>query len=152
MSFVLAVILLSVFVWAYAAATNFDDAATAQFPMTLLMLAMPLALLILVQDTCACFKLVKTAGGSARAIAAAKQTWDLSASTRFFGYLLAMLAITYVAGQLVSLPLFVAVYARRWGGFSWTISLAYAAICFLVVWGLYVEVMQLHLYPSLLFG
>lgn len=152
MSFVLAVSLLSVFVWAYVATTDFDDAATAQFPMTLLMLAIPLALLILVQDTCACFKLINTAGGSARAIAAAKQAWDLSASARFFGYLLAMLATTYVAGQLVSLPLFVAVYARRWGKFSWTVSLAYAAACFLVVWGLYVEVMQLHLYPSLLFG
>jgi hypothetical protein len=152
MSFVLAVTLLSVFVWAYAAATNFEDKATAQFPMTLLMLAIPLALLILVQDTRACRSAIKKSGGSAPAIAAARQTWDLSASRRFFGYLLAMLAITYVAGQLVSLPLFVAVYARRWGGFSWTISLAYAAICFLVVWGLYVEVMQLHLYPSLLFG
>ena len=152
MSFILAVTLLSVFVWAYAAATDFEDKATAQFPMALLMLAIPLALLILIQDTRACLSAIKKSGGSAPAIAAAKQAWDLTASTRFFGYLLVMLATTYVAGQLVSLPLFVAVYARRWGKFSWTVSLAYAAVCFLVVWGLYVEVMKLHLYPSLLFG
>ena len=70
---------------------------------------------------------------------------------KFFGYLLAMLATTYVAGQLVSLPLFVALYARRWGNFSWTMSLVYAAASLLLVWGLYAQVMNLRLYPSLLF-
>ncbi len=152
MSFILAVIMLSVFVLAYAATTNFEDAATSQFPATLLMLAIPLALLILVQDTRACFRHVRKSGGSALAIAAASEEWDLPASMKFLGYLLAMLMITYVAGQLVALPLFVGVYARRWGNFSWAVSLAYAAASLLVVWGLYARVMNLHLYPSLLFG
>lgn len=151
MSFVLAVVLLSVFVWAYVTATGFEDAATGQFPVTVLMPAIPLALLVLAQDTRACFRGIKESGGSALAIAAASKQWDLPDSTRFFGYLLAMLATTYVAGQLVSLPLFVALYARRWGQFSWAISLAYAAISLIVIWGLYATVMNLHLYPSLLF-
>lgn len=152
MSFVLAVILLSVFAWAYVTATSFEDAATAQFPVTVLMLAIPLALLVLIQDTRACFRGIKESGGSAQAISAASEKWDLPASMRFFGYLLAMLATTYVAGQLVSLPLFVAIYARRWGKFSWAISLTYAAISLAVTWGLYARIMNLHLYPSLLFG
>ena len=39
MSFVLAAILLSVFVWAYIAAKGFEDSATSQFPIALLTLA-----------------------------------------------------------------------------------------------------------------
>ena len=152
MSLVLAVLLLSVFVWAYAATTNFEDLATAQFPKALLTLAIPLALLVLVQDARACFSGIKESGGSALAIAAASQQWDLRASARFFAYLLAMLATTYLAGQLVALPLFVALYARRWGKFSWATSLIYAAVSLAVTWGLYVRIMHLHLYPSLLFG
>jgi TctA family transporter len=152
MSFILTVIMLSLFVWAYVAATDFEDPATSQFPVTLLMLAIPLALLVFVQDARACFRHVNESGGSAWAIAAASQEWDLPASMRFLGYLLAMLVTTYVAGQLVALPLFVGVYARRWGKFSWAVSLAYAAISLLVVWGLYARIMNLHLHPSLLFG
>lgn len=152
MSLILAVTMLSVFIWAYAAAADFEDVATSEFPVTLLMLAIPLASLVLVQDVRACFTKVKASGGTASAIAAASQEWDLRLSMKFLGYLLAMLLITYIAGQLVALPLFVGIYARRWGEFSWVVSLAYAAVSLLVVWGLYSRIMNLHLYPSLLFG
>jgi len=152
MSFLLAVILLAVFVWAFLNAKGFEDAATGQFPLAVLTLAIPLALFVLIRDTRACYSGIKHAGGTAQAIAAASQDWELPASTRFFAYLLAMLATTYLAGQLVSLPLFVALYARRWGNFSWTMSLLYAAVSLLLVWGLYAQIMNLHLYPSLLFG
>ena len=152
MSFLLAAILLAVFVWAYLTAKGFEDAATGQFPLAVLTIAIPLALFVLIRDTRACYSGIKHAGGTAQAIAAASQDWELPASTRFFAYLLAMLATTYLAGQLVSLPLFVALYARRWGDFSWTMSLLYAAVSLLLVWGLYAQIMNLHLYPSLLFG
>lgn len=151
MSFLLAVILLAVFVSAFLIAKGFEDAATGQFPLAVLTLAIPLALFVVINDMRACFSGIKHAGGTAQATAAASQTWELPASARFFGYLLAMLATTYVAGQLVSLPLFVALYARRWGNFSWTMSLVYAAASLLLVWGLYAQVMNLRLYPSLLF-
>ena len=151
MSFLLAAILLAVFVWAFFIAKGFEDAATGQFPLAVLTLAIPLALFVLVRDTRACYSGIRHAGGTAKAIAAASQDWELPASMRFFAYLLAMLATTYIAGQLVSLPLFVALYARRWGNFSWTMSLLYAAVSLLLVWGLYAQIMNLHLYPSLLF-
>jgi putative tricarboxylic transport membrane protein len=151
MSFLLAVILLAVFVWAFFIAKGFEDAATGQFPLAVLTLAIPLALFVLIRDTRACYSGIRHAGGTAKAIAAASQDWELPASMRFFAYLLAMLATTYIAGQLVSLPLFVALYARRWGNFSWTMSLLYAAASLLLVWGLYAQIMNLHLYPSLLF-
>lgn len=152
MSVLLAGILLAIFVWAFLIAKDFEDAATGQFPLAVLTVAIPLALFVLIRDARACYNGIKHAGGTAPAIAAATLTWELFASVRFFGYLLAMLATTYVAGQLVSLPLFVVLYARRWGNFSWTMSLVYAAASLLLVWGLYAQIMNLHLYPSLLFG
>jgi len=152
MSLALASVLLFVLVWATIVATDFDDVATGQFPMAVLMLAIPLTLLVLAQDTRACIRDIEKSGGLAPAIAVARQRWDIAASARFFAYLLAIIAVTYVVGQLVALPLFVAIYARRWGKFSWFVSLAYAATCFVIIWGLYGEIMNLHLYPSLLFG
>jgi len=152
MSLVLAIVLLSVFAWAASVATGFEDAATGQFPIAVLMLAIPLVLLIVIQDTRACFGCIRESGGFLLTIVAASRQWDLADSMKFFVYLLATIGIAYVAGQMLALPIFVAIYARRWGGFSWPICLAYAAVCLLVIWGLYVEVMNLHLYPSLLFG
>ena len=152
MSFLLAAILLAVFVAAFLIANQFEDAATGQFPLAVLTIAIPLVLFVFITDLRACFSGITDAGGTAQAIAVATQTWELLASARFFGYLLALLATTYVAGQLVSLPLFALLYARRWGNFSWPMSLLYAAASLLLVWGLYAQIMNLHLYPSLLFG
>jgi len=152
MSLVLAALLVLVFVCAYVVARTFEDAATSRFPLAVLLMAIPLTLWVLVKDMRACCRGIKRSGGLAPAVAAASQKWDLPASTKFFAYLLAIIAMAYVAGQLIALPVFVAAYARRWGKFSWPISLSYAAACFLMVWGLYVETMNLQLYPSLLSG
>ena len=152
MSFALTAVLLFVLVWAAIAAADFDDVATGQFPIAVLILAIPLTLLVFAQDTRACIRDIDKSGGLAPAIAVARQCWHVAASARFFAYLLATIAVAYVVGQLVALPLFVAIYARRWGKFSWSVSLAYGAACFVIIWGLYREIMNLHLYPSLLFG
>lgn len=152
MSFGLAVILLALFVWAYIAAQAFEDAATAQFPVTILLVAIPLTVFVLIQDSRGCFREINASGGFALACNVASQEWDLRAGLRFFAYLLAILAMAYIVGQLIALSVFVAIYARRWGKFNWAGSLAYAAVCFLAIWGVYVEIMNLHLYPSLLFG
>ena len=152
MSFLLAVVLLALFVSAVSMTNGFKDAATAQFPMVVLIPAIPLVLLVLIQDARALLSGIKAPGGLLEVVVAANRQWELPASMRFFGYLLMIVATTYVVGQLFALPMFVAIYARRWGGLSWPICLAYAAGCFLVTWGFYVEVMNLHLFPSLLFS
>lgn len=152
MSVGLAVMLLALFVWAYTDARAFKDPQTGQFPVTVLLAAIPLAIFVFIQDTRVCTRRVIASGGIRAALTVASQTWDFHASMRFFAYLLAMIAMTYVVGQLVAVPVFVAIYARRWGKFSWAASLAYALASFLVIWGLYTRIMNLHLYPSLLFG
>ncbi|MFQ5645290.1 MAG: tripartite tricarboxylate transporter permease, partial [Thiogranum sp.] len=63
MSLALAVTLLVLFVWAYAAAQAFDDADTAQFPLTILLIAIPLAVFGVVQDARACFAGISSSGG-----------------------------------------------------------------------------------------
>lgn len=152
MSFAISVALLSLFVWAYINARAFENPATAQFPVIVLLAAIPLALFVFLIDARACLRGVKASGGVHAALAVASQTWALRASLRFIAYLVAIIAMSYVVGQLVAVPAFVAVYARRWGQYSWAASLAYAALSFLVIWVLYTRIMHLYLYPSLLFG
>lgn len=152
MSFGLSAVLLGLFSWAYVATQAFEEAATAQFPEIILLLAIPLALAALIQDARVCARGISNNGDFSSAWAAASQQWNLRSSLAFFGYLLAIVALAYTIGQLAALPIFVAVYTRRWGKFSWVASFTYAAVCFLVVWGLYAKIMNLHLQPSLLFG
>ena len=152
MSVTLAAIMLALFVAAFIAAQSFDDMETRQFPLTILLPAIPLTIFIVIQDSLASRASIRAATGFRPALALASQQWDLHVSIRFFAYLFAIVALAYGVGQLIALPLFVAIYARRWGKFGWPACLVYAAACFLVVWGLYVEIMQLHLYPALLFG
>ena len=152
MSFGLAVVLVVLFVWAYIAAQAFDDVEAAQFPVTILLVAIPLLIFILIQDSRNCSRGISAFGGIGPAFTFASQRWELRASLRFFAYLLAIPAVTYAAGQLVALPLFVAIYMRRWGRFSWLASLTYAAVSLLVIWGLYAKILNMHLYPSFLFG
>ena len=60
--------------------------------------------------------------------------------------------MTYVAGQLVALPLFVVAYLIMWGGYRWPPSLAYAGVALLLVWAFYGQLMGLLFHPSWLLG
>lgn len=152
MSFGLSVVLLGLFIWAYVVAQAFEEPATAQFPVVVLLVGIPLVIVALYQDARACGRGISRHGGFAFSWSAASQEWGLRSSLTFFGYLLAIVALAYTVGQLIALPIFVAVYTRRWGKSSWRVSFAYAAACFLVVWGLYAQIMNLHLHTSILFG
>jgi len=152
MSVGLSAVLLAAFIWAFVVAQGFASEATAEFPVAVLLLAIPMTTLVLVQELRACFLSISGVGGVGPAFSISIENWDLKASLTFFGYLLAVIGMAYVVGHLVALPVFVFAYARRWGRFSWGASLAYAAACFFLIRILYVEIMSLHLYPSLLFG
>ena len=61
-------------------------------------------------------------------------------------------AVLLLAGVLVAVPLFIAV-AIRWGaGRGWLASLVAAAAVTLLIWTLFVQLLQLELFPGLLFG
>ena len=70
----------------------------------------------------------------------------------FFGYLIALLAIAYLFGQMVALPLFVAAYLWRWGGYGWAVSLGYAAVGWAFLYLFYGKAMNVFWHQPLLFG
>ena len=70
----------------------------------------------------------------------------------FLGFVLAMFGLTYLAGQLVALPVFVAAYLMSWGSYRWQMALGYAAVMALLIWAFYGELMGLLMHDSLLFG
>ena len=147
----LAGVLLVGFAVAYGITRGFDQAATAQFPNAILIVALPLAVWVLVRDFGAVRRVVVDAGTDAAWRAAAEKA-DLMPSARFIGIMLAIVGVTYLAGQLVALPLFVAAYLLLWGGCGWRIACLYAAVVLLVLWAFYGQLMGLLFHPSLLFG
>ncbi len=150
-SLAVALVMLGTFISALVMTRAFNDPDTAEFPFAILLAGLPLATFVVIQGLRSCYRQIRSEG--IRPVwQALNEQAQLKASARFFGYLLAIIALTYVLGQLVVLPLFVVIYARRWGGFRWPASLAYAAFSLLIVWGLYGTIMKVHLYPSLLLG
>ena len=147
----LAGVLLVGFAVAYGITRGFDQAATAQFPNAILIVALPLAVWVLVRDFVAVRRVVVD-GGPGAAWQAAAEKADLMPSARFIGIMLAIVGVTYLAGQLVALPLFVAAYLLLWGGCGWRIACLYAAVVLLVLWAFYGQLMGLLFHPSLLFG
>jgi hypothetical protein len=73
MSFILSATLLSLFVWAYADAQRFEDPATGQFPIAVLMLAIPLAMLVVACNCCdgVCLRTIVCAASICRSLCAA---------------------------------------------------------------------------------
>ena len=131
---------------------NFEEAATAQFPRAILMAAIPLMLVVIFRDARACIDATGAAGGIRAVIRSASGQADLRPSIAFIVYLLATIAVTYIAGQLVALPAFVIAYLLTWGQYKVWHAAVYAAAAFLVVWGFYGELINLLLHPSLLFS
>jgi hypothetical protein len=59
---------------------------------------------------------------------------------------------TIIVGQMIALPVFVALYLLYWGGYSWKVAVSYAAVMWLVLILLYEHVLRIFWYPSLVFG
>ena len=144
--------LLAAFAVAYGITRGFDQAATTQFPSAILITALPLAGWVLLRDVLAARGAVEGAGGLGKAVQAAAGKADLGQSLKFIGVILAVFVITYLVGQLVALPLFVAAYLLTWGGYGWRVALGYAAVVAVVLWAFYERLMGLLFHPSLLFG
>jgi TctA family transporter len=76
---------------------------------------------------------------------------DLRKSLHFLVWLFAILVVTLLAGQLVALSLFAALYLVFWGGYSWRFSVLYAGVGLLFVYVMFGEIIHVLWYPSLLF-
>jgi putative tricarboxylic transport membrane protein len=144
-------LMAAVFIWGWIETEKFEEVATAQFPSAILHVALPLALIAVAMDVRAVRRVVRSAGLAEAANAAARKA-DLGPAVRFFAFLAALLAITYVAGQYVALALFVAGYLVFWGRYRWRIVAIYTAASIGFVYVFYDRVLHLFFHPSWLFG
>ncbi len=142
----------AVFAGAFWITQGFEQRATAQFPFAILVVGLPLVIVILLQDFSASVRTVRQAPGFSAAWRSAVRKAELPASFVFLGFIVAMFGLTYIAGQIVALPAFVAAYLMSWGAYHWKIALAYAAVMALLIWAFYGELMGLLMHDSLLFG
>ena len=148
----IAVMMLALFAIAYMEIRTFEEVATAQFPETIVLAALPIVFLTLVVDVRRFVPAIAKPVGWRTSVNQALDKALFWPSMTFFGYLLGIMAVTYLAGQLVALPMFVAIYLWRWGGFGWRTIVIYSAATAAVLYGFYGRVMHLLWHPSLLFG
>ena len=94
--------------------------------------------------------LAQLRGGGPGAAPLAPRT--LASAGSFFLWLAGTGAATAVAGQLVALPLFMAVYIVVWGGYRWWLGALYAAGGLAFLYVMFERVVAVMWYPSLLFG
>ncbi len=131
---------------------GFEQRATAQFPQAILAIGLPLVALIVIKDFIASRQAVAEKASFRAAWRSAVLKAEVPTSAVFLGFLLAMFALTYLAGQLVALPVFVAAYLMSWGSYRWPVALAYAAAIAFLLWAFYGQLMNLLFHRSLLFG
>ncbi len=67
-----------------------------------------------------------------------------------FGWFTGIVAVTYVTGQMVSLPLFVFLYLKVQHGESWKMTLIYTFLTWLLLWGMFGEIIHVVWHPPLL--
>lgn len=91
-------------------------------------------------------------GGMAQAWKATAERTDFYRAMAFMGYLIGVLVLTYIFGQMVALTLFCLLYLFRWGGYGWKFSTAYSTVVLVFIWGFYDQVMNLFFHRSIVFG
>ena len=76
---------------------------------------------------------------------------EMREAGRLYLWWLCVLATTVLAGQLIALPLFAALYVTLRGGFSWWAGLLYAAGAWSFLYVVFDRIVAVLWYPSLLF-
>jgi putative tricarboxylic transport membrane protein len=75
-------------------------------------------------------------------------TTEMRRTAGFFAWLLAIPAVTILAGQQVAIPLFILAYLRVWGGYGWRLAVVYAAVGWGFLYVLFDQLIGVVWYPS----
>jgi preprotein translocase subunit SecG len=148
----LSLLFFLVFCWAYGETQTFEEVETAQFPEAILIVAIPISFITLISDIVQLKNQLVRDQKFSQLLHDSLEKATFWPSIQFIGYILGLFAVTYIAGQQVALPLFVALYLWRWGGYDWKAIALYTALTYFVIWGFYGEIMHLLFHPSYLFG
>lgn len=125
----LAGIWVCVCVWAFVEAQSFPLSAKI-FPEVICAVSLVAALFVLAKDI----------RGRLAARGAEAGRIDFRQDRRtleFLGWYATIPLVAIVIGQIVALPLFVAAYLRRWGGYGPLAIAVYTGVSVLVMWGVY---------------
>ena len=66
-----------------------------------------------------------------------------------YGWFAGIVIFTYIAGQMVALPLYVFVFLKIWRKESWTLSLIYTFCSWLLLWGMFGEIIHIVWLPPI---
>ena len=151
LSLPLSLALSGIFIWAYFEAQKWQVDVN-RFPIAIAIPGALLALAVLFRDVKESIGFTKTSNGITGGLRIAAERALLGKSAEFLGYLLGVLLLAMVAGQVIALLAFVLLYLLRWGGYSWKISLLYTAGVWIALFGFYDKTMNILWHPSLLDG
>jgi putative tricarboxylic transport membrane protein len=147
----LAVLFVAIFAYAALAARQWQP-DVAQFPMLASVPGLLLAVWAVARDASALRRWIRRFGSFAAAARSGAEQALAARSGGFLAYLLGVLLLAPLVGQIAALAIYVAVYLWRWGHYRWMVSLGYAAIAALLLYGFYDQVLHIEWMDSLLFG
>ncbi len=142
---------MALFLWAATEALAWPT-TVARLPFTVTIPATIISGIILARDCRDMRAGASEAGGWWVSINRTVERAMLPRTGAFFGYLLCLLGAAYLIGQMIALPLFIMVYLLRWGGYGWRISIGYAIVGWLVLYGFYDQIMHVLWHQPLLLG
>lgn len=128
------VLLVIVFTGAVAMSTQWSF-AVGGFPMVIGIFGAAVSLVWLAREIVLQRRAV--AVGARPSWAATVEGTLLLGASQFYGYILVMIVAAVLVGQKIALPVFIAVYLRRWGRFPWWVAGVGAAIGWLILVGFY---------------
>lgn len=149
LSLPLSLLLLPLFAWSLTEAQQWP-LEVRRFPIFIAIPGIALVLVALFFDFAAARQSVSSHGGFAPACRAASGKAVLGRAAMLFGYLLAVLAISLVAGQALALVAFTVIYLWRWGGYGVRVIAPYAIACLLILFFFYHKTMNILWHQPLL--
>jgi putative tricarboxylic transport membrane protein len=146
-----AALMAALFIWAAIEAVSWPP-MVRQFPLTAAIPAALLSICVLFTEARGLRHVVGGFGGLRLAAAEGAEQAKIGRAGAFFGYLIGMIVVGYLFGQMVALTLYICVYLVRWGGYGWRISIGYAATGWLFLYAFYDKVMHVFWHKPLIFG
>lgn len=146
-SMIVSITLLIAF--AVAALLAFDwPPKVRQFPLLICIPGFLLALSVVIDDMRSVLASKRAAGNWQTVFSDASENAWLAEAAPFFAYLIGLIVLTMLVGQIIALPLFIGIYMIRWGHYSKLIAFSYATC----VWGImvlfYGQIMSILFHPS----
>lgn len=143
-----AILLTALFSYAAIEALNWSS-LTRLFPLAFAIPAAIISFCVVITDARALRYDLATYGNVSALWSRTRERIFFDKSMSLFAYLIAIILITLVVGQKIAIPLFIAMYLRRWGKYSWKIAAGYAAAAYFFMQIFYEKAMHLFWYPSM---